>query len=466
MNPIIEENRRAGTRHWLPPADRMHPGFTRRLSGIEAYPSVYEAEAGQTVEIRVSAGPPTEFRADLYRSGWYGGDGARHIESFGPFHAEEQDWTRCLRSGAVICDWPAAFSFSIRSEWLSGFYFLKLTSVNDEFTYVPLVVTDRRETDILFQCSDFTWLAYNRWPERSSLYDRDGKFWYVGPGTVVSDARPYATYCQIVDSILSLAGEYFLWEYPIAYWLEKEGYDVSYVTNLTLDWGRAGLDRAPVFISAGHDEYYTLPMYEELAGAIERGLNVLFLSSNVCCGRVETVCRPETDGHLCLRRVDRFGHTCDEELALFPESAEYPWASPGERDLVGVRNLFPLTGGADWICVRPDHWAFEDTGMKAGDAVEGLVGWEWMGDPGGYEDVAVLARGEAKGNRGGGIYSSCLCTARAGNFVFSASTCWWGAALAAPPGFQVPERFVRPRGPDARVQKLTSNLIRRGLRSD
>ena len=29
----------------------------------------------------------------------------------------------------------------------------------------------------------------------------------------------------------------------------------------------------------------------------------------------------------------------------------------------------------------PEHWLFEGTGMKKGDSIKGLVGWEWHGDP-------------------------------------------------------------------------------------
>jgi hypothetical protein len=28
------------------------------------------------------------------------------------------------------------------------------------------------------------------------------------------------------------SGEFLLWEFPLAFWLEKEGYDVSYISNL------------------------------------------------------------------------------------------------------------------------------------------------------------------------------------------------------------------------------------------
>ena len=33
-------------------------------------------------------------------------------------------------------------------------------------SYVVFIVRDDRPADILFQCSDNTWQAYNRWPER------------------------------------------------------------------------------------------------------------------------------------------------------------------------------------------------------------------------------------------------------------------------------------------------------------
>jgi len=48
----------------------------------------------------------------------------------------------------------------------------------------------------------------------------------------VSD-RPYGKYVQILDNPLSMgSGEFLLWEYPLCYWLEKEGYDVTYCSNV------------------------------------------------------------------------------------------------------------------------------------------------------------------------------------------------------------------------------------------
>ena len=81
---------------------------------------------------------------------------------------------------------------------------------------------------LLFQVSDTTWNAYNRWPSQFSLYDDGQKEWYWGPNVQTSFDRPYGKYCQIVDAPLSVgSGEFLLWEFPLAYWMEQQGYDVT-----------------------------------------------------------------------------------------------------------------------------------------------------------------------------------------------------------------------------------------------
>ena len=85
----------------------------------------------------------------------------------------------------------------------------------------------------LFQVSDTTWNAYNRWPSQYSLYDDGKKVWYWGPNVQTSFDRPYGKYCQILDAPLSVgSGEFLLWEFPLAYWMEQHGYDVTYISNL------------------------------------------------------------------------------------------------------------------------------------------------------------------------------------------------------------------------------------------
>jgi len=78
----------------------------------------------------------------------------------------------------------------------------------------------------------------------------------------VSFNRPYGKYCQILDAPLSTgSGEFFLWEFPLAFWLEEHGYDVTYISNLDTHHDPGGLMRARGFLSVGHDEYYSIEMF-------------------------------------------------------------------------------------------------------------------------------------------------------------------------------------------------------------
>ncbi len=67
---------------------------------------------------------------------------------------------------------------------------------------------------------------------------------------------------------------------------------------------------------------------------------------------------------------------------------------------MGARNVEPVNGGGDWIVVKPEHWIFEGTGMKKGDRIPGLVGWEYHGDPP-IPGLEVVADGHGLGRRPG-----------------------------------------------------------------
>jgi hypothetical protein len=119
-------------------------------------------------------------------------------------------------------------------------------------------------------------------------------------------------------------------------------------------------------------------------------------------------------------------------------------------------------GGAPWICAKADHWLFAGSGMKEGDGIPGLVGWEWHGEPAQIAGLEIVAKGETNSGAGRGIYTSTVYPGPKGNFVFNAATCWWADGLAAPPGYLHPKAHgAEPKGPDARVQKITANLLER-----
>ncbi len=259
-------------------------------------------------------------------------------------------------------------------------------------------------------------------------------------------------------------GEFLLWEFPVAYWLEGEGYDVSYVSNVDTHADGPGLRRAKGFLSVGHDEYWTLEMYANVKGAVAEGLNVAFLSGNTCYGVIPLLPSSAGAPHRVITRLGRFGPIEDQILRDYPEYRLYKIREPRDADLVGAGCGFAhINVGADWICASEKHWVFEGTGMKNGEAVPGLVGWETQGDLGSQPGLEVVARGRVVNNhKVEGTYAATVYPGPKGNVVFNAATIWWGDGLAAPPGYRSPQAWgARPRGPDPRIQRITKNVLDR-----
>jgi hypothetical protein len=459
---IRRENDHPGTRDWMLERTRIEPSTNYRCPWIEGYCSHASIRAGETLTIHVSANPPSPVTIEIFRLGYYGGDGGRRMHALGPLAGETQPDPPVGQRRLRDCQWPAIASWTIPADWPSGVYVGKLTAEREGIqSYVIFLVRDDRRADFIFQCSDTTWQAYNRWPDQYSVYDDGNTIWYWGNDVAVSFNRPYAKYCQILDAPLSTgSGEFFLWEFPLAYWMEQQGYDVTYISNFDTHFDPAGLMRCNGFLSVGHDEYYSIEMFRNLQRAIADGLNVAFLSGNTCCGRIEF--QVDFAGRLrTYERVDFFGPR-DPQAIQGMETL--PHESPSSGELVGARNLSPFVGGADWICVQPDHWLFADTGMRHGDGIPGLVGWEWHGDPAAIDGLEVVATGptqSAPGQLNGGVYTATIYPGPAGNFVFNASTCWWADGLSEPPGYVRPSVYIAPQGPDRRVQQITTNVLQR-----
>jgi hypothetical protein len=461
---VAEENRRPGTRDWLITRSRTHLEQPARSTRIEGYCSRTSVRAGESLDVMVSAAPASPFRLDVYRLGYYGGDGGRLMQQLGPFAGEPQPTPTPGPEGIRACTWKPSLTLEIPGDWPSGVYLGKLTREKGGFqSYVVFVVRDDRPCDFLFQCSDTTWAAYNTWPHESSLYHFAGKDWYSGPGIAVSFDRPYAKYMDLFDAPQSLgSGEFLLWEFPLAYWMESRGYDVSYISNLdTHADGVAGLTRARALLSVGHDEYWTLAMYDAVKAAIAAGTSVGFFSSNTCWGRLELLDNAAGAPARGITRIGQFGPVPPPSLGKYPELALFRANGPSEAGVIGARSIWPYVGYADWVCSAEDSWIYEGTGMRDGDAIPGLIGWEIMGEPAALPGLEVVARAQASSVEGEGTYTATLYPGPKGNWVFNASTSWWGDGLAEPPGYIRPS--PRLRGPDRRVERMTTNLFERFL---
>src|SRR5262249_21293208 len=71
-------------------------------------------------------------------------------------------------------------------------------------------------------------------------------------------------------------------EYPMVRFLEREGYDVTYATDIDLHSPPPTglLTNRAAFLSVGHDEYWSKPMHDNLSAARDSGKHVAFFSGN------------------------------------------------------------------------------------------------------------------------------------------------------------------------------------------
>ena len=370
------------------------------------------------------------------------------------------------------CNWETATTFTIPKDWPSGVYLGKL-SRDEPFgkqSYVIFVVKEHRKSDVLCQVSDLTWQSYNKWPGRDSLYD-DGStsVWYTGPNVRVSFDRPYTKYCQILEAPLSVgSGEYLLWEHPMTFWLEQQGYDVTYCSNLDLHFDPDILGLSKVLLSVGHDEYWTRKMFEEAIKARDNGLSIAFFGGNSISGEIQF--------------YDSFLGTPGRAFAKTPNVS-----FKDEEKLMGVTSYG--VGYGDWVVKKPGHWIYEGTDLKDGDKIPAIIGWEYHGPPmpdiKGLEVVAESTLSQPSKIPHSAVVYPCP----KGNWVFNAGTCWWSEGLSQPPG-HVPagdsgmeeppsiyttDRYSRTApaghnpagrtfGVNPHVQKITSNVINRMIK--
>src|SRR5437899_3020395 len=87
---IRAENDKPGTTDWLLKNTRVDPKTKYRCPWIEGYCSHTSIRAGDTLAIMVSTNPPSPFVLDVYRLGYYGGKGGRHLAHLGPFKGKAQ----------------------------------------------------------------------------------------------------------------------------------------------------------------------------------------------------------------------------------------------------------------------------------------------------------------------------------------------------------------------------------------
>ena len=466
-NPIVAENALQGTADW----QLSKP--TAIVSTIEGFASATSIGAGEPLNFYISTAA-TKYDLRIYRLGYYAGLGGRLVAEVkdlpGKVQAPPQ---RDQMTGLASCShWSVSHTLSVPADWVSGVYVAKLVRPDtDDQNYILFVVREQdRKSDILLQMSVTTYAAYNPYGGKS-LYNYNSESCL----TAADSPRAVKVSLDRPGSFPPFQSNSFFWpDFAMVYWLEGQGYDVSYATNI--DTHHAGLPNAQnsllghhVFVSHGHDEYWSQAMHDAVAAARDAGVNVCFFSSNVSYWRVRLEPDPWTgqpDRIVVCYKTTESGAvdpisptgTCRDPNGLnAPENALIGMQYIGDNDSI----YFPIRVSAeqaqDRIYRHTDLQALAP-GMVA-DIGQRLVGWEWdaVVDNGhSPQGVQVLAATPTHGSLlmdAGRTYqlgqthaNVARYTAPSGASVFATGTNQWAWGLAL---FE----------PNPYIQQITCNLL-------
>jgi hypothetical protein len=327
------------------------------------------------------------------------------------------------------CGWPAAVVLDVDPTWRTGYYEVVLEIDVDgkrrrsHAFFVVRPAVGAPASPILLALSTNTWHAYN---------DFGGRNLYTG-GTHVSLQRPMSpgylhkppglgrrvtTTAPPDPQMAAHVGYLSLnhlspyagsagwpdWELPFLQWAERSGYAVDVVTNADLEdhpdvllgGGRS------LFLSVGHDEYWSGPMRDTVEGFIGAGGNAAFLSGNTSFWQVRLE-DPSPEGPAATMvgykgffkqdpvfgtdRVGELTSIWSDHLIERPENHMTGVSfARGGYHRIGKR---ATQGAGGYTIHRPGHWIFDGTGLGYGDvlgAAAVTVGYECDGCDFTYRD--------------------------------------------------------------------------------
>jgi hypothetical protein len=365
-NPIVIENQRTGSADVLLNLKSRYSSET-----IAGYADATSVNRGGRVSFKVSTSQPAQYSIDVYRLGYYAGLSARQVADSGLLDGITQ--TPCMvtdRTTRLLeCAWDTSYTLSVGSDWVSGIYMAKLihAATGKEYPIYFIVRDDNRRSDIVFQSSRTTALAYTNWgnaTEKYSLY-------------TFNSTNQTAAYKVSFDRP-SNDGSLLNYEFPMLRWLESQGYDVTYISDMDLQTDPGLLLKHKVFLSVGHDEYWSEEMRAAVEAARDAGVNLGFFSANTLYWRV----RFEPSGSGVPDRV----MVCYKSPRV-PDPLEptYRWRDPPnnrpENALLGVMTIGGRSnepyGGYDWMIANASDPYFANTDLSDGATLTKLYGYEW-----------------------------------------------------------------------------------------
>jgi len=456
QNPIVVENQNPGSTNW-----NLTNTGNDGVGQIKGYASAASINKGESITFFVSVNPAQTFTIDVFRLGWYGGSGGRLMQHVDALQGTQQ--ATCPTDptlGTVVCTWTPSFTLAVPGTWTSGVFVAVLTNAAGFQNCIIFVVRDdSRTADLLYQLGVNTLQAYNNWPNDNttgkSLYNFNSFGATTITGTTraakVSFDRPYRD-----DG----SGGFFywqLWDLHLIHWLEKNGYDVAYSTDLDTHLNGSRLLSFKGFISAGHDEYWSKAMYDNVQAARDNGVNLAFLGANAIYWQV----RYEPSAAGVPNRI----LVCYKDPSIDPvqgPTTTVLWRDSNlgrpEQALMGVQ--FSEENGSQnfpYVVSNSSSWVYGNTGFTDGSSVPGIVGYEWDRFDSNYPSPpAVAGSWTLLGNsptvtdagRADSSNSS-IYQAQSGAWVFATGTMSWSSGLSAS-GLA-----------DPRIQQATTNVFNR-----
>lgn len=427
FNPIPHENSLPGTTSWLWTNPVTFDPLTYRFPDIEGYAFSASATPGSTIAFAVSTESKT-FTADIYRLGWYQGKGARLLKTvpdipghFYPVASPD------ARTGLVDARWPVSFHLAVNLAWVTGIYLVKLTAVNGKQGYIPFVVTSLRKSAFIFIHASNTDQAYNSW---------GGKSLYEFNSTNQIRAYKVSYNRPLADDGLPGYGYLFYWEYPMIHWLEQGGYDVQYISSLDSQTDSQILNNHEGILIVGHNEYWSKEMRDHLEQAVRQGVSLANFAADSFFWQIRY--EPAADGTanrtiVCYKDIQLDPLAGVDNAHVTVEFRDPPLNRPEQLLLGSMSRSYFDGSGFPWVVHDGSSWVLKGTGLKQGDSLRGLVGYEYDSIdttfplPPGVQEVSASPVINIYGKHE--YATSTVYTAKSGAVVFNAGTLQWSWGL-------------------------------------
>ncbi len=357
---------------------------------IDGYASATSVGRGETIRFYVHTVDPT-YKMSIYRIGWYGGIGGRLMQPEITKPGVKQSTCPVVDASSLLveCSWAVSNTLTVPrkttdpTDWASGNYLVKLTGSSGKQSYIHFVVRDdTRPADLMMQAAVTTYQAYNSWGQEPLVAGTNptygGKSLYPGISSYgvaarkVSFNRPYA------NSYASLgAGQFFAWEIRMLRFLEREGYDVVYSTNLDTHVNGTQIKQHKSFLSVGHDEYWSKAMRNAVEAARDAKVNLGFFGANAAYWQVRF--EPSGTGEANRTLVGYKNLTLDPEPVLAEKTVKFRdiQINRPEAALIGVMfDYNPVAPPKDMVISQCLTWVCSGTNLTTGSVLKGMLGYE------------------------------------------------------------------------------------------